>query len=299
MYLENMQSYNTFVYECDEDKSLKQLLLNDMGFSVRAVSHTKNGDFNIKVNEKEKPKNEIIKKGDIVKVVLCDEKSDYETQYKDIKILYEDDDVLIVDKSPFTVSHPTKSHIKDTMLNYIQGIFEQKNIKSKVRFISRLDRDTSGILTIAKNSYAHYVLSQGNLSNSMKKYYTALVSGNVDKIQPNGTISEKIAKSDDGIRRIISDDGQESITHYRIIKKNERYAMIELLLETGRTHQIRIHLAHKGVPILGDELYKGDMSIVSRQALHCHKLTFVSPRTKKEVTVISDFPEDMKKIIEL
>lgn len=296
MYIENMQTYNTFVYRSNKDKSLKSLLLDDMNFSVRGIAHTKNGQYTITVNNAEKPKDGHIKKGDIVKVIFNDEKSDYKAQYKDIEILYEDEDIIIVDKPAYMVVHPTKSHIEDTLLNYVQGIFEQKNIKSKVRFISRLDRDTSGIISIAKNPYAHYVLSQGFLKDKVQKYYTAIVNGDTSHINESGTINEKIEKSEDGIKRVVSPTGQDAITHYKILKKNGEITVLELLLETGRTHQIRVHLSYIGLPILGDELYGGNMSNIKRQALHCHKLNIVSPRTMKEVTVVSKLPDDMQNL---
>lgn len=297
MYIKNMQTYNTFVYECDEDKTLKALLLDDMNFSIRAIAHTKNGDYTITVNDKKRPKDGYIKKGDIVKVVFKEETSDYKTQKADIKVLYEDDDLLIVDKPAYMVSHPTKSHIEDTLLNYVQGIFEQKNIKSKVRFISRLDRDTSGIITIAKNPYAHYVLSQGFLADKVEKYYTAIVTGDTKSIDESGIINAKIEKSDDGIKRIVADTGQVAITYYKILDRYDDVSVVELLLETGRTHQIRVHLSHIGLPILGDELYGGNMNKIKRQALHCHKLNILSPRTMNNVQIFSTLPNDIKSLI--
>ena len=183
------------------------------------------------------------------------------------------------------------------MLNYVQWIFEKKNIESKVRFISRLDMDTSGIITIAKNAFSHYALSQGFLSDKIQQRYTAIVSGDTSVLQESGSIAEKIEKSEDGIKRIITDDGQEAITHYKIVKRGERYIILELLLETGRTHQIRVHLSHLGLPIIGDELYGGDMSVMSRQALHCHSLEIISPRSMEKILVTSPYPKDMQDII--
>ena len=297
MYLKNKQTYNCFVYECEREKPLKNVLLDDMKFSIRAVSNIKKGKYVISINDGKIPKNHIIKEKDVIKVVMHDEKSDYISQEKNLDILFEDEDIIIFDKPAGIVSHPTKSHLENTMLNYAQWIFEKKNIESKVRFISRLDMDTSGIITIAKNAFSHYALSQGFLSDKIQKRYTAVVSGDTSILSDSGTIAEKIEKSEDGIKRIISDNGQDAITHYKIVKRDEKYSVLELLLETGRTHQIRVHLSHLGLPIIGDELYGGDMSVMSRQVLHCHSLEIISPRSMEKISVTSPYPKDMQDII--
>lgn len=296
MYIEDRQKYNEFIYVCDNDMNLKTALLDMMKFSVRGSIGIKNGEGRLTVNGKERPKNGQLKKGDIIKIIFEDESSDYKTQYKDIKILYEDEDLLIVDKPAFMVVHPTKSHLEDTLLNYIQGIFVSKNIKSKVRFVSRLDRDTSGIITVAKNSFSHYALSQGFVSDKIKKYYTAVVKNSMK--DEKGTIKLKIAKADDDMRRIISQNGQDAVTHYQVLKNEKNFAIVKLLLETGRTHQIRVHLSAVGNYIIGDELYGEKSELISRQALHCSRLELVSPRNMKEIVVESKLPDDINALIE-
>ena len=296
MYIEDRQKYNEFIYVCDNDMNLKTALLDMMKFSVRGSIGIKNGEGRLTVNGKERPKNGQLKEGDMIKIIFEDESSDYKTQYKDIKILYEDEDLLIVDKPAFMVVHPTKSHLEDTLLNYIQGIFESKNIKSKVRFVSRLDRDTSGIITVAKNSFSHYALSQGFVSDKIKKYYTAVVKNPMK--DEKGTIKLKIAKADDDMRRIISQNGQDAVTHYQVLKNEKKFAIVKLLLETGRTHQIRVHLSAVGNYIIGDELYGEKSELISRQALHCSRLELVSPRNMKEIVVESKLPDDINALIE-
>lgn len=295
MYLENMQKYNTFIYKVDTDINLKSLLLDKMHFSIRQSISIKNGDYSLSIDGKTRPKDGIIKKDSIVKIVLSDEKSEYQTQEKDLEILYEDEDLLIIDKPAFMVVHPTKSHLQDTLLNYVQGYFEKQVIKSKVRFVSRLDRDTSGIITIAKNAYSHYALSQGFLSNKIQKYYTAITKGYIK--DEKGSIRFKIAKSDDGIKRIVSEDGQNAVTHYKIIYRQDEFSIVELLLETGRTHQIRVHLGALGNHIIGDELYDEKSLLISRQALHCSKIELISPRSMKKIMVKSKLPQDIKNLL--
>lgn len=295
MYLENMQKYNEFVYKVEKDVKLKQLLLDCMHFSIRQSISIKMGQYELRIDGKPKPKDNLVKKGSIVKIITSDEKSDYITQYEKLDILYEDEDLLIIDKPAFMVVHPTKSHLENTLLNYVQGIFEQKNIKNKVRFVSRLDRDTSGIITIAKNAYSHYALSQGFLSDKIKKYYTAIVDGYIENT--SGTINLKIEKSEDGMKRIISDTGQDAITHYNVVYRQGEFSILNLLLETGRTHQIRVHLGAIGHNIIGDELYKSKSELISRQALHCSKIELISPRSMKNIVVQSKIPKDMRDLL--
>ena len=337
MYLQGEQKYNEFVYLCEEDIHIKKLMLDKMHFSIRQITRIKKGADILTVNGLPLPKNGMIQKGDLISIHLAAESSDYKTQYRQLKTLYEDEDLLIVDKEPFIVVHPTKSHLEDTLLNYVQGYFEQNDIHSVVRFISRLDRDTSGIITIAKNSFSHYALSQGHLSKHIKKYYTAVTKNPPE--QKSGTIDLPIFKDGDEIRRKIDERGQRAITHYKVEKITDRFCVIRLLLETGRTHQIRLHLSHIGCPIIGDELYAKETETeteiekqnipssknetknstqsntenstnhdtksnsehkktqIMRQALHCSDLELISPRSGKKITVHSDLPNDMTTLI--
>ena len=297
MYLQDKQKYNEFVYISEEDIHIKHLMLDKMHFSIRQIARIKKNDDVLTINYKPMPKNGKIKKGDILKLVLADEKNEYLPQNKKLKVLYEDEDLLIIDKPPFTVVHPTKSHQEDTLLNYIEYYFEQNNINSKVRFISRLDRDTSGIISVAKNSFSHYALSQGYLSNKIKKYYTAIT--NSTPKEKDGVIDAPIYKDGDDIKRIIDPKGQEAITYYDVQKASDNFSIIKLLLGTGRTHQIRVHLSHIGCPIIGDELYNAnyDPALLSRQALHCSDLEIMSPRSEKIIKLHSDLPNDMQELI--
>jgi len=254
LFIRNRQKWNSFVIRVDRDLKIKDLLLDDLNFSVRSISKMKR-DKNIYKNGQVAKPTSMAKAGDIIEIEIKEDKAGFVGQDLGVAIVYEDQDLIVADKPPFMVVHPTKSHIEDTLLNYVQGIFEQKNIKSKVRFISRLDRDTSGIISIAKNPYAHYVLSQGFLKDKVRKYYTAIVNGDTSHIKESGTINAKIDKSEDGIKRVVSPTGQDAITHYKILKKNGDITVLELLLETGRTHQIRVHLRHINHPIVGDRVY--------------------------------------------
>ena len=213
----------------------------------------------------------------------------------DIKLLYEDADLMVVEKEPFVVVHPTKGHQSGTLANGLIKLFKDKSINSKIRFVNRLDRDTSGILIVAKNSYCHSILTKDDAMHEMEKKYYAVVSGHLEK--ESGVIDLPIDKSEDGIRRMVSEKGQRAVTRYKVIDKLKQATLLEISLETGRTHQIRVHFSHIGQPLVGDELYGGDMSLLNRQALHCFELGFYSPRKSEIIYIKSELPHDMRELV--
>lgn len=296
MWLEDAQRYNRLVWKNEEDTaSLKHILTQDMSISMRLLYSLKKNEL-VKVNSLSLKNHDIVKKGDVIEVRLQDEANDYVAQPMDIKALYEDDDLYVIEKPPFMVVHPTKGHQSDTLANGLIYFFEKNNIRSKIRFVNRLDRDTSGILIVAKNSYCHSVLTKDDAMHSMKKTYIAIVDGHLSNEE--GTIDLPIGRSEEGIQRIVDDEGQRAVTHYKVISRLSKASLVEVSLETGRTHQIRVHFSHIGHPLLGDELYGGDMKEIKRQALHCSELEFLSPRKKQMVTVKSELPQDMRELIE-
>ncbi|MDR1774483.1 MAG: RluA family pseudouridine synthase, partial [Clostridioides sp.] len=297
MFNEELQSYDVIAYESEEDGILKEILLNKLKFSVRAISKMKryktinvNGDFR-KLNTE-------IKKGDLITVKIDEEKSEFKSQDLGLNIIYDDFDIIVVDKPANMVVHPTKSHSDTTMANGVTHYIEEKGYKVKIRFVNRLDMNTSGLVIVAKNAYAHYTLSESMKSDFFKKKYIAIVKGIVK--DDEGIINEPIYRtSDDSIKRVVDERGQESITKYKVIERLNDATMLELELLTGRTHQIRVHLSHIGHGIIGDELYGYyDENLFKRQALHAYSLEFEQPRTKKELKFKSEIPEDIKELIE-
>lgn len=294
MWVKNEQKYNQLVWQAESDKQLKKILLDEMGVSVRLMVSLKK-EKAVWLNNKKASVADSVKKGDIIRLNLPEEHSDYELQEMPLKIYYEDEDVLVVDKPYDQVVHPTKSHYKDTMLNGLAYYFAQNNIWSKVRFVNRLDRFTSGILVVAKNGFAHSMLTKNLSAWEMDKEYIALVQGHVKE---NNTIDEPIALVEDGFHREISPQGQKSVTHYQVIAANETASLLKIKLETGRTHQIRVHMASIGHPLFGDELYGGDLSYIQRQALNSTNLGFYSPRKAEKIQIKTKLPEDLRELIE-
>lgn len=287
------QKYDQLIWQCKEENKLKSELLDKMNISVRMLCSIKK-EKSVTVNGKYVPMHTMVCGGDIIKIELPHESNEYEAQQMGIEVLYEDFDLLVVEKPFGMVVHPTRNHLENTMLNALKYYFDENGIKSKVRFVNRLDRDTSGILIVAKNAYAHSVLTKDTSMWEMHKKYIAVVEGKLDE---SGTIRLPIIKSEDGIRRMVDENGQECVTHYRTIKSNERASFVELELETGRTHQIRVHMSAIGHPIFGDELYGGNMDFIERQALHCIELGFYSPRLEKEIRVKTKLHDDITELL--
>ena len=291
----NDQQYNKLVWKNESrNDTLKQILLNDMGISLRLLYSLKK-DKQIFVNKKFYKMHELVNIGDIIEINLPDEANEYDAEYMDIELLYEDADLMVVEKEPFVVVHPTKGHQSGTLANGLIKLFKDKSINSKIRFVNRLDRDTSGILIVAKNSYCHSILTKDDAMHEMEKKYYAVVGGHLEK--ESGVIDLPIDKSEDGIRRMVSEKGQRAVTRYKVIDKLKQATLIEISLETRRTHQIRVHFSHIGHPLLGDELYGGDMSLLNRQALHCFELGFYSPRKSEIIYIKSELPHDMRELV--
>lgn len=237
----------------------------------------------------------IVNKGDVVTLILEEEESTYEPQKMDLDIIYEDLDLLVINKSPMVLVHPTINYPNNTLTNGVKHYFQSKSIKKKVRLVNRLDRDTSGILVIAKNSYAHQQMAKQFKTNIEKKYL-AIVKGIIKDDQ--GIIDLPIGKEKDRIKNIVTSDGKKSVTEFKVLDRLRNSTIVELKIITGRTHQIRVHLSHLNHPIIGDSLYGEKSELIDRQALHSYYLKFITPRINKELELKADLPEDMKNLID-
>lgn len=243
--------------------------------------------------------NYYLKKGDQINIRINrnDEKQNIDPIFMELNIVYEDEFILVINKPPFMVVHPSKSH-DVSLANGIMYYFKTNNIDSIVRLVNRLDMNTSGILVIAKNQYSHMFLSKLMQDNIFKKEYMAIVCGNLEKRE--GVIEKNIFRpSDDSIKRIVHDtEGQYAKTNYKVIERYSDSDLIEVSIETGRTHQIRVHMNYLGHPIVGDDLYGIENLEVKRQLLHAHKIKFYHPYTKDFLVFECPMPDDMLSYIE-
>lgn len=281
-----------------DKRKIREYLKEDLGLSTRLIRGAAL-DKRILVNEKAVKMNYMVSEGEHIVVILDKEESqNIEPEKMDLDIVYEDEDIIVINKKPYMVVHPTKSHFNGTLSNGVMYYFKETGQNSIVRLVSRLDMNTSGLIIIAKNQFAHMQLSKEMREEHFQKRYLALVHGNLKERE--GTINKPIYReSDDVIKRVVDPRGQESITHYRVLERYENADLVECLLETGRTHQIRVHLSYLGNPIYGDFLYgEEEDELIPRQALHAYGLDFYSPRTREKLSLRAEMPGDMKELIE-
>lgn len=293
-----MTNENILNYTIQEnDKTVKSILRENLKFSKR-LSKSLELSNNIYLNGNTTKLNKSVFRGDTLSIKFEEEEESFEAVNMQINILYEDTDLLIVNKPPYMVVHPTKSHQNDTIANGVAYYFKQKGIHRKVRLVNRLDMNTSGIVIIAKNPYAHNELANQMKSNVVDKYYYAIVEGAVEKDED--IINEPIARlKPDDIIRVVNPSGKECITHYQVENRliDGTNTLVKLKLETGRTHQIRVHMKYIGHPILGDTLYGQESPLIERQALHCYEMKFQQPITKEFINIRCPLPDDMAKLL--
>ncbi|SFI91884.1 23S rRNA pseudouridine1911/1915/1917 synthase [Terrisporobacter glycolicus] len=298
MFRKEDQKYNIISYiNEDENLTLKEVLLDKLNFSVRSLSKMKRYKT-VKVNNEYIRPGDKINKGDLIEVKIEEEMADFKPQDLKLPILYDDFDIIMVNKPPFMVVHPTKSHFENTIANGVTHYVVEKSENVKIRFVNRLDMNTSGLVIVAKNPYAQFVLSSDMKEDKVEKMYIAVVKGVVK--EDFGTINEPIYRpTDDSIKRIVHEEGQPSVTHFEVVERLKDSTVLKLKLETGRTHQIRVHLNHIGHGIIGDELYGYvDENLINRQALHAFSLKFKQPRTREDLEFKAPLPKDMEELIE-
>lgn len=302
------------IYQVPEEttyQTVKEVLKIELSMSDRLLLKLKKLQ-RISLNGKVVYVHHPIQKGDVIQ---CD--LEYEEDNSNIvptslplSILYEDEGYLVIDKPVGIPVHPSCDHYTDSLSNRVRYYFDQIGLKKKIRPVNRLDKDTSGLVIFAKNEYIQECLVKQMQTKEFIKKYVAIVNGHLEN--KKGTISASIARKENSIiERCVNSNGETAITHYQVFSqgkieelfqgknfnKTNGFDVVECTLETGRTHQIRVHMAHIGHPLLGDTLYGTSSPLISRQALHCYKMRFIHPITKQEVVYKSNLPEDMSTII--
>ena len=213
-----------------------------------------------------------------------------------LNIIYEDECFLILNKPAGIAVHPSILHYTDSLANGVKFYFESIGLKRKIRPINRLDLNTSGIIIFAKNEYVQECLIKQMQNSTFQKYYIAFVEGTFTNKE--GTINLPIARKENSIiERCISENGQTAITDYKVLSEYNNFSIVECHLQTGRTHQIRVHMSATNHPLLGDTLYGSSSDLINRQALHCYKVSFTHPITKQSLTFNCDLPNDMDSIL--
>lgn len=271
--------------------------LSDVGYSRRLIVTLRNTPDSFFIGETSVFSNFRLSEGDRLTVCLTEKKGSESIipVPMDLNILYEDEHMMVVNKLAGIPVHPSQGNYGNTLANGIAWYMEQKNVDFVFRAVSRLDRDTSGLLVIAKNMLSSCILSDQVKDHSIHREYAAIVCGRTDEA---GTIDVPIARKDGStIERIPEPElGESAVTHYKTLAYNENtdLSFIRLLLETGRTHQIRVHMKYIGHPLPGDFLYHPDYRYIGRQALHSAYLRLTHPVTGKVMEFEAPLPEDMK-----
>jgi len=296
-------------YTVDEEtynRTVKHILKNRLGLSERLIKRLK---YAGKVFRNSCPVhvNETVKLGDVISVTIDfeEECEDVIPEEIDIDIIYEDECLIVINKQPNIVVHPTCSHPTGTIANAVMHHLISKGVKRKIRPVSRLDRDTSGIIIFAKNQFAQEFLIR-QMGSTFKKEYAGVVHGIVEK--PKGTINLPIERKPGSIMlRQVSHTGAPSVTHYEVIEYLNNATFLSFNLETGRTHQIRVHCQAIGHPLVGDTLYGSETGpdgvfpkdIINRQALHSYKVSFIHPFTRTLIELTAPIPQDILKVLEI
>jgi 23S rRNA pseudouridine1911/1915/1917 synthase len=302
-----MNYYEPLVYDIPAEEEgwiLKTILQKRMFVSRSLLSRLKQTEQGIKLNGERVYISVRVAAGDRVEVRMEQEVStDILPQDIPLNIIHEDEHILIVNKPAGMIVHPTHGHYMNTIANAVVYYWQQSGQNVRFRPIHRLDQDTSGVLAIAKNPYVHQWISEQMIAQKTKKEYIAIVHGYV--ITDKGTIDAPIDRNPDSPHlRIVLDSGYPSVTHYEVVQRYAHVTQVRLWLETGRTHQIRVHMKSIGHPLVGDKLYLTDEAgkayhfndpslIMDRHALHAEKLGFVHPSTKQWIEFTAQLPEDM------
>lgn len=258
-------------------------------------------DSSCLINKKKEGKNYKVKAGDEIEITLPDaEELEVVPENIPLDIVYEDDDLLVVNKPKGMVVHPAPGHYSGTLVNAL--MFHCKDSLSGINgvirpgIVHRIDKDTSGLLIVAKNDNAHNGLAEQIKVHSFTRRYEAVVVGGVKE---NGTVNAPIARhKTDRKKMTVSEEGRSAVTHYEVIGNYNRFSHLRLILETGRTHQIRVHMAYIGHPVAGDTVYgDGKPKWLEGQCLHAKEIGFIHPITGKQLYFTSQLPEYFKKML--
>lgn len=314
--MDSNASMKFIVTEQEEGWSVRAVLRQKLQLSRRLLIRLKQLDDGIKVNGTRVYVSYIVHKGDVIEVHMPEEHSEtIKPEYFPIDILYEDEDLLAINKPPGRVVHPTHGHYEQTIANAVMYHWHKQGKRHRFRAVHRLDRNTSGVLLIAKNPYVHQQISLQMEQGQMKKGYIAYVHS--VPFPSSGTICASIGRDPNHPhRRKVMNGGAFALTHYGVIEhyKGGRFSKIWVRIETGRTHQIRVHMQFAGCPILGDDLYgynvaelhdknmnsrQGHDKVernewINRQALHAMSLQFIHPIKKQPLHLTAAIPEDLR-----
>lgn len=282
----------------DEGKQIREYLQEVQGFSKRIMKALKYEGGEILVNGNPETVTFKLSTGDTLSILFPPEKKGSYMKAENIplNVVYEDEELLVLNKSAGMPVSPSYHHTSGTVANGLLGYYEKKNIPYTIHIVTRLDRDTSGLMLVAKHRYSHSLLSLQQKTGTVKRKYKAILEGSLP--EKSGIIVAPIGRKEGSIiERTVEENGKHAITHYQITKELLEHSLAAVQLETGRTHQIRVHFSYMGCPLAGDDLYGGSRQWMNRQALHCDELSFIHPFTKEQMQFCAPLPPDMQAMV--
>ena len=282
------------VKQNDSYINVLDVLKNEFLLSARLITKLKQSN-NIFFNEEITYTKKLVCANDVVSVLIdfVEDNSNIVATNIPLDIIYEDEYLLSINKTANMPVHPSMLNYEETLSNAVKYYFDTLNLKRKIRIVNRLDKDTSGIVIFAKNEYIQECLIKQMKTKELKKEYLAIVTGYLQK--KSDTLCFPISRKEGSIiERTVNPNGDIAITHYNILKEQNNLSLVHVFLETGRTHQIRVHFSHINHPILGDTLYGTPSPLINRQALHSYKITLLHPISKQILTLEAPIPNDMK-----
>lgn len=282
----------------DADSLRTEQYLRRRGFSYQNLTQLKKMPESILINGVWSYMRTPLHSGDILTVHIRETESSPNIPPVELPldIVYEDEDIVVVNKPAGMPVHPSLNNYRNSLANALMYYYQQQGKPFIFRCTNRLDRDTSGLTVIAKHMVSSSILSSMTARHEIEREYLAVVRGSV--VPSSGTIDAPIGRTGSSLieRKIDFEHGERAVTHYHVVKEENGHSLVSLILETGRTHQIRVHMKYIGFPLAGDYLYNPDMEYIQRQALHSCRLSFRHPITGKHMEFTADLPEDMDRI---
>lgn len=295
----NGQTMSWTVTNLENKKTLNEYLKEDLIFSNRLIKLAKTSDALLSVNGRHRTVRYQVTNGDHIIIKFPNEvdKTSLKATNLNLNIIYEDDHLMVLNKEHGQVTVPSVNQRETSLSNGILYYYKTKKLPYTVHIVTRLDRDTSGLVLVAKHQYAHSLLANLQDKDEIKREYVCFITGKL--IKKTGIINAPIGRSDHSIiEREVTKKGSPAITHYKVIKEYQEYSYLKIKLETGRTHQIRVHFSYLGHPLVGDDLYGNKSKYIKRQALHCKTLEFIHPITNKKLLLNAPLPKDLLELFD-
>lgn len=290
-----------YTIQKDEDGLRVEQFLRRRGYSRQNLVELKKMPRSILVNGGPRRLNEILTDMDTLTVHIQEHISSLQIPpvRLPLDIIYEDEDIIVINKPAGMPVHPSINNYTNTLANGLAWYYQEQGKPFIFRCTNRLDRDTSGLTIIAKHILSSNILSRMTVRHEIRREYLAIVRGSVQPAE--GTISAPLSRKPGSVieRTVDFDHGERAVTHYHVVEETNGHSLVSLLLETGRTHQIRIHMKYLGFPLIGDYLYNPDMEYMQRQALHSCRLALNHPITGEKLEFRAPLPEDMQSVFPL